>query len=264
MKTLWDSYEENHGMVYDESMALAVPESEAVVRSDYRVGAAGKESPYYVDGSMLTLLYPRSVMTAMLLNGQVDTENLPGYDASDSVKMAFTARDHAEVTRQMGSLLSEQGISRAELTDRAEQDESRRAEVTVVNVFSYGFIILISLIAMANVFNTISTSISLRRREFAMLRSVGLTQKGFRRMMDYECLIYGLRALACGLPASFVMTLVIYLIVGQAFARSFYIPWYSVAIAVGSVFAVVFATMLYATGKIRKENTVDALKNENL
>ncbi len=62
---------------------------------------------------MLTLLYPRSVMTAMLLNGQVDTENLPGYDASDSVKMAFTARDHAEVTRQMGSLLSEQGISRA-------------------------------------------------------------------------------------------------------------------------------------------------------
>lgn len=264
MKTLWDSYEENHGMVYDESMALAVPESEAVVRSDYRVGAAVKESPYYVDGSMLTLLYPRSVMTAMLLNGQVDTENLPGYDASDSVKMAFMARDHAEVTRQMGSLLSEQGISRAELTDRAEQDESRRAEVTVVNVFSYGFIILISLIAMANVFNTISTSISLRRREFAMLRSVGLTQKGFRRMMDYECLIYGLRALACGLPVSFVMTLVIYLIVGQAFARSFYIPWYSVAIAVGSVFAVVFATMLYATGKIRKENTVDALKNENL
>ena len=83
-------------------------------------------------------------------------------------------------------------------------------------------------------------------------------------MMDYECLIYGLRALACGLPVSFVMTLVIYLIVGQAFARSFYIPWYSVAIAVGSVFAVVFATMLYATGKIRKENTVDALKNENL
>ena len=223
-----------------------------------------KESPYYVDGSMLTLLYPHSVMTAMLLNGQVDTENLPGYDASDSVTMAFTARDHAEVMRQMGSLLSEQGISRAKLTDRAEQDESRRAEVTVVNVFSYGFIILISLIAMANVFNTISTSISLRRREFAMLRSVGLTQKGFRRMMDYECLIYGLRALACGLPASFVMTLVIYRIVGQAFARSFYIPWYSVAIAVGSVLAVVFATMLYATGKIRKENTVDALKNENL
>lgn len=178
--------------------------------------------------------------------------------------MAFTARDHAEVTRQMGSLLSEQGISRAELTDRAEQDESRRAEVTVVNVFSYGFIILILAHRDGErVQHHLHEHLPAPPRvRDAQVR--GLTQKGFRRMMDYECLIYGLRALACGLPVSFVMTLVIYLIVGQAFARSFYIPWYSVAIAVGSVFAVVFATMLYATGKIRKENTVDALKNENL
>ena len=44
----------------------------------------------------------------------------------------------------------------------------------------------------------------------------------------------------------------------------FYIPWYSIAIAVGSVFIVVFATMLYATGKIRKDNPIDALKNENI
>lgn len=258
MKTLWENYETNHGLAYDESMAMAVPESESVQRADYRVGAVLKTTPYYVDGSEITLLYPRSVMPAMSAEQGISAA------PTTSVTMAFMARDHAEVTRRMGTLLSEQGISRADLVDQAAQDESRRAEVTVVNVFSYGFIILISLIAMANVFNTISTSISLRRREFAMLKSVGLTQKGFRRMMDYECLIYGLRSLAWGLPASFVMTLVIYLIVGQAFARSFYIPWYSVAIAIGSVFAVVFATMLYATSKIRKENPIDALKNENL
>ena len=66
------------------------------------------------------------------------------------------------------------------------------------------------------------------------------------------------------LPASVLVTYGIYRSVAQSIAARFYIPWYSVAIAVGSVFAVVFATMLYATGKIRKENTVDALKNENL
>ena len=60
------------------------------------------------------------------------------------------------------------------------------------------------------------------------------------------------------------MTLVIYLIVGQAFARSFYIPWYSVAIAVGSVFAVVFATMLYAMHKLRRDNIIDILRAEAL
>ena len=82
--------------------------------------------------------------------------------------------------------------------------------VRVVNVFAYGFIILISLIALANVFNTISTSISLRRREFAMLKSIGLSEKGFMRMMNYECIIYGVKGLAWGLPASAAMTYGIY------------------------------------------------------
>ena len=136
--------------------------------------------------------------------------------------------------------------------------------VTVVRVFSYGFIVLISLIAMANVFNTISTGVMLRRREFAMLRSIGLGQKGFRRMMNYECLIYGCKGLLWGLPAAVALTYVIYRITGGVMERSFYIPWHSVAVAVGSVFAVVFATMLYATGIVRRDNPIDALRRENL
>ena len=141
----------------------------------------------------------------------------------------------------MGRVRTELGLSRSNLQDLAADGESQRAMTTVVNVFSYGFIILISLIAMTNVFNTISTSIALRRQEFGMLRSVGLTQGAFARMMDYECLIYGLRALLWGLPVSAL-----------------------VAYAVGSVFVVVFATMLYATRRIRRENPIDALKQENL
>ena len=160
--------------------------------------------------------------------------------------------------------LMELGNSRSDLEDLAANGESQRAMVTVVNVFSYGFIILISLISMTNVFNTISTSIALRRREFAMLRSVGLTQRGFARMMDYECIIYGARALLWGLPVSVLVTYGIYRSVAQSIAAQFYIPWYSVAIAVGSVFVVVFATMLYATRKIRSENPIEALKQENL
>lgn len=83
-------------------------------------------------------------------------------------------------------------------------------------------------------------------------------------MMDYECIIYGARALLWGLPASVLVTYGIYRSVAQSIAARFYIPWYSVAIAVGSVFVVVFATMLYATRRIRRENPIDALKQENL
>ena len=91
-----------------------------------------------------------------------------------------------------------------------------------------------------------------------------LDQEAFARMMDYECLIYGLRALLWGLPVSALVTYAIYRTMAKTISTGFYIPWYSVAIAVGSVFVVVFATMLYATRRIRRENPIDALKQENL
>lgn len=134
----------------------------------------------------------------------------------------------------------------------------------VMRVFSYGFIVLISLIAMANVFNTISTGLMLRRREFAMLRSVGLTQKSFYRMMRYECLIYGIKGLFWGLCLSFGIIVLMYRVTMEGVDTGFFVPWGSVAVAVGSVFAVVFATMLYAAGQMKGDNPVDTLKNENL
>lgn len=123
---------------------------------------------------------------------------------------------------------------------------------------------MISLIAVANVFNTISTNVALRRRDYAMLRSIGMTEKGMRRMMDYECILYGTRALLIGLPLSALFTYLTYQIVGGSVEMNFSFPWLACAIAVGSVFLVVFITMLYAVNKIKRENVVDALKNENL
>ena len=136
--------------------------------------------------------------------------------------------------------------------------------ITVINVFSYGFIILISLIAVANVFNTISTNIALRRRDFAMLRSVGMTKGGLNKMMYYECLLYGTKSIVFGLPAALIVTYALHSLTKQMFDFGFRLPWLSVAIAVISVFAVVFVTMLYSMRKIKKDNTIDALKNENV
>lgn len=177
---------------------------------------------------------------------------------------AFSTENHGEAYNAMKKLLEDKGMDTTRLNDRAADRNTIRMLVLVMNVFAYGFIILISLIAVANVFNTISTSISLRRREFAMLKSIGLGENGFMRMMNYECIIYGTKGLLWGLPVSALVTYAIYRVTNVGVGMAFYIPWYSVAIAVGSVFAVVFATMLYATGKIKKDNPIDALKNENL
>lgn len=179
--------------------------------------------------------------------------------------VCFTSSSHAETAEALVKILLERGsyTGSGQVVDVREMESTNRNLVTIINVFSYGFIVLISLIAAANVFNTISTNVALRRREFAMLRSVGMTRRGLNRMMDYECLLYGFRALTFGLPLSGLMTVLIYEAVGQAVSSSFQIPWSAAAVAVCSIFAVVFATMLYAMGRIKRENPIDALKNEN-
>ena len=230
------------------------PASEVETRVPFEIGAAIEQTTFGLGARQFTLYYPYSMEAAVL-----GEENL-----MYQTYFAFQAPEHAKVFDAMKTKLNDAGMDATRLHDSAADEESVRMLVKVVNVFSYGFIILISLIAVANVFNTISTNVSLRRREFAMLRSIGLGNNGFRRMMNYECIIYGVKGLVWGLPAAIGMTWVIWRITNQAFESSFYVPWYSIAIAVGSVFLVVFVTMLYAMDKIKKDNTIDALKNENM
>ena len=138
------------------------------------------------------------------------------------------------------------------------------ALMKLVKVFSYGFITLISLIAAANVFNTIYTNISLRRRDMTMLRSIGMSGRSMLKMMNIESLIYGLLSLAAGLPVSAGITYLIYRYIYENGTNiPFTLPWGNLVFAVFTVFAVVFASMLYATAKIKKGSLIDSLKDEN-
>lgn len=136
--------------------------------------------------------------------------------------------------------------------------------IFIANVFSYIFIVMISLVAVANVFNTISTNIKLRRRELAMLRSVGMSDKDFNKMMRFECILYGMKALLFGLPLSMAVAWLIYkgMSYGGADEITFVIPWASIGISVFSVLFIIFVTMMYAVSKIKKENIIDALRDD--
>lgn len=142
----------------------------------------------------------------------------------------------------------------------AEQNNNM---IFIANVFCYTFIAMISLIAVANVFNTISTNIKMRRRELAMLRSVGMSEREFQKMMNFECVLYGLRALMWGIPFALLASAGIYqLMQFRADNIDFVIPWASMGISALGVFFIVFITMMYSVSKIKKENIIDALRDD--
>lgn len=141
--------------------------------------------------------------------------------------------------------------------------EENRNILFIVNLFSGVFIAMISLIAVANVFNTISTNIKLRRRELAMLRSVGMADRDFGRMMRFECALYGVRTLLWGVPLSVIVSILIHYGLDLGAGELLYVfPLSSLVISTLGVFLVIFITMMYATNAIRKDNIIDALRDE--
>lgn len=132
--------------------------------------------------------------------------------------------------------------------------------MTVIRVLTTGFVVLMSLIAVANIFNTISTNLYLRRGEFAMLRSAGMTEKGFWKMMGCECLIYGLRSMIYGVLISGGSSYLVYLSLQSGVEFSYILPWQYWLTAVVGVLLVVGITMLYAMRKIKKDNIIEVLK----
>lgn len=242
----------------DENDILQIPTDQAYEHYTLRCGKTITEGTFYSSGrpAPLTMFYPISMKEYVLPE--------QNYQSLDHYSFYMTSDDHSASYDNLKRILSENGFDSGDLTDHAENVEMERNLVNIIQVFSYGFIVLISLIAAANVFNTISTNIGLRRREFAMLKSVGMTHKGFNRMMNFECVLYGSKSLLYGIPVSAAITYLIYMTVSGGYETSYHLPWGAIGIAVLSVFLVVFATMLYAMGKIKKDNPIDALKNENL
>ncbi|WP_203248059.1 FtsX-like permease family protein [Sporosarcina beigongshangi] len=145
-----------------------------------------------------------------------------------------------------------------------QQRQQEEQMILLMSVFTYGFITLISFISIANIFNTISTSISLRSREFAMLRSIGMTPKGFKKMIHYESIFYGVKALGYGLPISVLVMFGIHRSVNYTFMYEFQLPWMSILFVIVMIFLIVGSAMLYSISKLKNENIIESLKQENI
>ena len=134
--------------------------------------------------------------------------------------------------------------------------------VLVISIFLYGFIIVISIIGITNIFNTITTNMALRNREFAILKSIGMTDKQFKKMIRYESLFYGLKALLFGLPVGILLSYLIYTQTANIYQSGYKIPFISIGICIVFVFAIIFITMRYAIRKSNNQNIIETIRRE--
>lgn len=146
----------------------------------------------------------------------------------------------------------------------SEQAKEEKSMVLIIKIFLYGFITVITLIGVTNIFNTITSNMELRQKEFAMLKSVGMTKREFNRMINLETIFYSTKALIYGIALGMIGTFALYKAFSVKFESGMYIPVKPILISVIAVFILVFIIMRYSISKINKQNTIETIRNENI
>ncbi len=201
------------------------------------------------DNSEITMFAPMTEYLKVTNNKPSNMTITYGYVTDDSKKLVKTLED---ISDNYGV----EYISNIEM-----QQQTTDSVKFTIQVFLYGFITLITLITLFNIVNTISTGTAMRKREFAMLRSVGVSKKGFYKIVCLESVLYGLKSLIIGLPLSFVISYGMNKALGSS-AYPFTFDYKMYLIVIVAVFLIVGLTMFYAVNKIKKGSIIEALKED--
>lgn len=170
----------------------------------------------------------------------------------------YKVKDASKIKNQIEESLKD--YKQKGITNVQETYNDGKHLITLVGIFLYGFIIIIILIGVTNIVNTITTSMELRKQEFAILRSVGMTNKEFNRMIRLETLFIGIKSLFFGIPLGTAISYGIY----QAGNMPFEIPLKPILYSAIAVIVLIASIMQYSLIKIKKQNTIETIRNENI
>ena len=152
----------------------------------------------------------------------------------------------------------------ANITNLEQMMKQNKSMILVISIFLYGFITVITLIGVTNIFNTITTNMELRQKEFAMLKSIGMTKKEFNRMINLETLFYSTKSLVIGIVLGILGSFGIYKAFATAFDNGFKFPLAPIVISIVAVFVLVFFIMRFSLKKINKQNIIETIRNDNI
>ena len=213
-----------------------------------KVGDVSKIKPYGLEG----VFYDGGYLV-------VNKNEFKNIDFSDDVTITIQSNNTTELQTAIEE--KDSSLTIVNLEDVAKEEKSM---ILVTNIFLYGFIAVITLIGVTNIFNTITSNMELRQKEFAMLKSIGMTKKEFNRMINLETLFYGTKSLLYGIILGLLGTLAMYKAFSVKIDAGMYIPIKPIIISVIFVFILIFIIMRYSISKINKQNTIETIRKENI
>lgn len=218
---------------------------------DIRIVALSNERPFGYDNAYTS--YGYLIVSDDYMN-RIDTKN------TDSTLLNINCDDP---DKAQDILVNEFGIGKNNIVNAAQERRNNENLILTIKIFLYGFIAVVSLIGITNIFNTVTTGMELRGKEFAMLQSIGMTKREFDKMIRMESVFYGSKALIIGVVSGTLLSYVIYIAAGESQLR-YVFPLQAIVIAVVVVIILLLGIMKYSIVQIRKQNIIETIRNENI
>lgn len=220
-------------------------------------GVSAKTTPYQA-------VYTENAGDLYLIVDEKTYDTLKDEDTQESIVYYYTSETPSNLESNLYKVKNGYMDIDTSIFNAVSQQQQSNQMVLMLSVFLYGFVTLILLICMANIFNTISTGVLLRRQEFAMLKSVGMNRKDFRKMIAYESIFYGIKAILYGVPISILCSMLLYNVISNSFSFTYVLPITAIIIISVIVSIMIMITTIYSLFKVRNDNIVETIKNENL
>jgi putative ABC transport system permease protein len=218
---------------------------------DIRIVALSNERPFGYDNAYTS--YGYLIVSDDYMN-RIDTKN------TDSTLLNINCDDP---DKAQDILVNEFDIGKNNIVNAAQERRNNENLILTIKIFLYGFIAVVSLIGITNIFNTVTTGMELRGKEFAMLQSIGMTKREFDKMIRMESVFYGSKALIIGVVSGTLLSYVIYISAGESQLR-YVFPLPAIVIAVVVVIILLLGIMKYSLVQIRKQNIIETIRNENI
>ncbi|MEG0919641.1 MAG: ABC transporter permease [Anaerovoracaceae bacterium] len=220
------------------------------------IGAYVEETP---EGVFDTVSKP------MLVVSKSASAKILKVEPGDGVYSAalFKSEDPESTYDAMKIIIRESNLSASNLNNIYDSRNGVLGTILVLKIFSYGFIVLLSLIAIANVINTISSNIQRRRHEFATYITLGMSISDLKKMLEVETMYLAARALILGIPSGILVTILVHIRTLSKFGISYSLPVGSIIVCIIAVLLIVIVTMIYTTNKLKAKNLSHMAKNIN-
>ncbi|MFJ3387714.1 ABC transporter permease [Lysinibacillus sp. NPDC086135] len=144
-----------------------------------------------------------------------------------------------------------------------EENKAKNEDVLIIKVLVYAFIVVISLIGSLNIFNTITISILVRRKELAALKSIGMTQRDLKKMITYEALIYGFSGSLQGIFFGCILSYIITYNATSGFLKAEWsIPYIACFITFVAALVISYLSVLLPLRRISRDNIINTIREE--